>query len=275
LPTGLGYHVLEWDSPSDHTVVLLHGFLDVAADWLAVASALAGRYHLVAPDWRGHGDSDRVGAGGYYYFADYLMDLHGLLPLVARKQVSLVGHSMGGVVASYYSGTYPATISRLAMLEGLGPPEGSDTSPERLRGWISAWDKILAAPQKTFSLDEAVTRMRRHDPLCPVDLAASLAVAATVANPDGSRSWKHDPLHVTSGPYPFRVSVAEHFWRQVTCPTLFVDGTESSFRHAAEESARRRALFPNGTLVELAGAGHMMLRHRPTELAAMLTEFLG
>jgi len=256
-------------------VVLLHGFLDVAADWRRVVDGgLGGHYHLVAPDWRGHGDSDRVGPGGYYYFADYLADLHSLLAQVARGRVSLVGHSMGGVVASYYAGTYPTAISSLAMLEGLGPPEGSETTPERVRGWIAAWEKVRAAPDKTFTLEEAAARIVRHDPLCLPEVAFELAEAATV-EVGGRRRWKHDPLHVTSGPYPFRLSVAEHFWSHVTCPTLFVDGTQSSFRHAAAESARRRALFPNGALRELDGAGHMMLRHRPTELAAMLREFLG
>ncbi len=257
-------------------MVLLHGFLDVAADWRRVVDGgLAGHYHLVAPDWRGHGDSDRVGPGGYYYFADYLADLHGLLPQITRGRVSLVGHSMGGVVASYYAGTYPTAVSRLAMLEGLGPPEGGDTTPLRVRGWISGWDKVRAAPDKTFTIEDAAQRMLRHDPLCPPELARELAEVSTIAQADGSRRWKHDPLHVTSGPYPFRVAVAEHFWSQVTCPTLFVDGTESTFRHAAVESARRRALFPNGICREIDGAGHMMLRHRPVELAAMLQGFLG
>ena len=84
LRTGLSYNVLEWgaDSPAaaQHVVVLLHGFLDCAWTWQqTVDSGLFGRYRLIAPDLRGHGDSDRVGPGGYYYFMDYLADLHDLL----------------------------------------------------------------------------------------------------------------------------------------------------------------------------------------------------
>ena len=100
LSTGLRYHFLEWggDDPTlDHTVVLIHGFLDLSWTWEAVAAAgLAGKYHLVAPDLRGHGDSDRVGAGGYYHFMDYLADLQDLIDQVGRKHVSLVGHSPRG-----------------------------------------------------------------------------------------------------------------------------------------------------------------------------------
>ena len=64
LSTGLRYHFLEWggdDQQIDHTVVLVHGFLDLSWTWEAVVAAgLAGKYHVVAPDLRGHGDSDRV-----------------------------------------------------------------------------------------------------------------------------------------------------------------------------------------------------------------------
>ena len=99
LSTGLRYHYLEWggdDVTLDHTVILIHGFLDLSWTWEAVAAAgLDRKFHLIAPDLRGHGDSDRVGAGGYYHFMDYLADLADLIEQVGRNKVSLVGHSMG------------------------------------------------------------------------------------------------------------------------------------------------------------------------------------
>src|SRR5205823_8726862 len=94
LSTGLRYHVLEWgaDDPAlDHTLFLLHGFLDLAWTWSrTVEAGLAGRFHLVAPVWRGHGDSDWVGAGGYCHFADYLADLDDLVRQSVRARGSLV-----------------------------------------------------------------------------------------------------------------------------------------------------------------------------------------
>src|SRR5690348_15261143 len=94
LATGLGCHVLEWgrDQPAlDHTVVLLHGFLDLAWTWVpTVEAGLAGRFHVLAPDVRGHGDSDWVGGGGYYHFIDYLADLDDLVRTLGRRRLSLV-----------------------------------------------------------------------------------------------------------------------------------------------------------------------------------------
>src|ERR1700755_2890747 len=131
LSTGLTYNVLEWDGPpadagapgSDLTFVLVHGFTDHGYAWHEVAERLAPHGHVVAPDLRGHGDSDWIGAGGYYYFMDYLADLDDVIGKLARRRVVLAGHSMGGSVSAYYTGMRPERIAALALFEGLGPPD--------------------------------------------------------------------------------------------------------------------------------------------------------
>lgn len=276
LGTGLEYHLLEWPAESDHTVLLLHGFLDIAWTWAPVVRAgLAGRFHLVAPDLRGHGDSDRIGAGGYYHFMDYLADVHELVGQVARARLSLVGHSMGGSVASYYAGTYPDRVHRLALLEGTGPPEMPMDLPLRVQVWIDSWRRVRDKHSAGYaSLDEAAAQLRKHDPLLSPELALEMAGHGTVRGDDGRLRFKHDPLHATMGPYPFRVDVAEQFWKRVTCPVLLVDGGESSFRHAPAEAARRAGAFARADSRVLPGAGHMMTRHQPAALADLLGEFL-
>lgn len=280
LDTGLTLHVLEWgagDASLDHTVVLVHGFLDLAWSWAPVVDAgLAGRFHVVAPDMRGHGDSDRVGAGGYYHFLDYVADLHALLPAVRRARLSLVGHSMGGSIASYYTGAFPDAVDRLALLEGVGPPESADSAPERVRQWLAGVARVRARAHPGYAtIDEAARRLRAHDPLLDEPLARFLAAKGTARGDDGRYRFKHDPLHVTRGPYPFRVATAAEFWRQIACPVLLVEGAESAFRLAPDDLERRYACFANRRRVELAGAGHMMMRHRPAELARALADFLG
>src|SRR5215813_5597104 len=96
LATGLTYNVLDWDGPGDLTFVLVHGFSDLAFSWTPVAERLAKHGHVIAPDLRGHGDSDWIGAGGYDHVFDYLADLDGVIGALARARVVLVGHSMGG-----------------------------------------------------------------------------------------------------------------------------------------------------------------------------------
>ena len=279
LPTGLDYHLLEWgadDLSLEHTVFLIHGFLDLSWSWQSVVEGgLEGKYHFVAPDMRGHGDSDWIGRGGYYYFPDYLADLHAVVEATGRKRISIIGHSMGGSIASYYSGTFPARVSSLALLEGLGPPEGGELSPERVARWIGNWYQTRARPERTYAtVSEAAARLRSHDPLLEVALSERLAGHGTTPTDDGRLRFKHDPLHATFGPFGFRVDWAMRFWRAVRCPVLLVDGAESSMRHSPEEAQRRRGSFQKARHVMLPGAAHMMMRHQPVTLAAILDEFI-
>ena len=279
LATGLRYHVREWGDAddADQTVILVHGFLDSSATWCPIADAgLAAGRHLVAPDMRGHGDSDRIGAGGYYYFADYLADLDALLECFPDRRIALVGHSMGGSVCAYFTGTYPQRVEKLALLEGMGPPESSKSAPARIANWIAAWRKIRESTARTYAdLAEAAARLRKHDPLLPEELALELAAVGTKKLQDGRLIFKHDRLHATMGPYPFRFEVAAEFWSSIECPVLALEGGESIFRQLGAEAERRYAHIANVRREVVPGAAHMMQRHQPEAIAALLGDFLG
>ncbi len=274
LSTGLDYHLLEWgreDAALDHTVVMVHGFLDLSWGFSdCVEAALAGRFHVVAPDMRGHGDSDRVGAGGYYHFMDYLADLESLVAELGRSRVSLVGHSMGGSIVSYFAGTWPERVHRLALLEGLGPPEDSTPVPERVRHWVDACKRARSREPRSYdSVEAAAARLRQNDAALDQDLALRLAEHGTTRGGEGRLRFKHDPLHLTRGPYPFQLEVARSFWQRIACPVLLVEGSESPFR-----ALDRSGEFPAARRAVVDGAGHMMQRHRPAELGRLLAEFL-
>ena len=277
LSTGLTYHCLEWgdDLDIDETVILVHGFLDLSWSWQpTVQAGLGKRFHIIAPDMRGHGDSDRVGAGGYYHFADYVADLHAVVQQTARGTVSLVGHSMGGTIASYYTGAFPERIRRLALLEGLGPPESDIAPPQRVARWLGGWHRATTrSPRSYATVAAAADRLVQHDPLLSPEMAQDLAAQGTTPTADGVR-FKHDPLHLTMSPQPFRIEYASSFWRQITCPVLLVDGALSELRHPADEAQRRRAHFSDAHHIVIDGAGHLMLRHQPQALSDALVQFL-
>ncbi len=272
LATGLNVHLLEWGS-GDHTVVLVHGFLDLAWGWAEVAATLAERYHVIAIDQRGHGDSDWIGAGGYYHFFDYVADLDQVIERVGRDTVSVCGHSMGGTVVAYWAGTRPSRPHRVALLEGLGPPEAGADLAARTRGWIDTWTSTSRTPKVLPSIDDAAARLCRHDPLLDRARARTLAERGTRAV-DGGVAWKHDPLHLTQGPYPFRLDAAASYWRAATAPVLYLDGDRSMLRLPDPELDRRLALFPQARRQTIAGAGHMLMRHAPEEVATAITTHL-
>ena len=273
--SGLELSVLEWNEKAAHTVVLVHGFLDLAWGFAGLVNALGAQLHVVAPDMRGHGDSDRIGAGSYYHFFDYVPDLADVVAACAGPEVTLVGHSMGGTISAYYAATFPERVTRLALLEGLGPPGGGPAGPDRTRAWIDATTRVREKPQRSYaSLSEAAQRLRANDALLSEALALWLAQKSTRVGGDGRLSFKHDPLHVTRGPYPFVAEVGARFFSAVHCPVLLVDGAESELTLPREEAEGRAALFPQAERHTLAGAGHMMQRHQPQALAARLSAFM-
>ncbi len=271
LSTGLTYNVLEWPHDGDLTYVLVHGFSDLGYGWIEVAERLAERAHVVAPDLRGHGDSDWIGPGGYYHFLDYVADLDDVIARLGKRRVVLVGHSMGGSISGYYAGARPDRLEALALIEGLGPPDLAGIEPVlRTTTWIDAWKAARRRYKPMATLDEAVARLRKNDDRLDPAFALRFAQAGTNAV-DGGFVWKHDPLHMTQGPYAFRLDVAAKFWQRVTCPVLIVDGAESRLNLPLAERAARRANFARHEHVVVPDAGHAVQRHQPARIAELIS----
>lgn len=271
---GLRHRALEWDGGGRTTVLCLHGFLDSAWAFFEVGPALAAAgHHVIAPDLRGFGDSERVGAGGYYYFTDYLLDVADVADAVARDRLALVGHSMGGGIAAQFAGSFPARVWRAALLESVEWDQAPESPPERAAAWVASVRRARGRPARVFpTLEAAAERIRQLDPRCPPATARTLAARGAQAV-DGGFSFKHDPLHVTPSPYPFELARAQAFWRAVRCPVLLLRGAETELPLPADLAARE-ACFRDHRLEVVAGAGHMLMRHAPADVAARLVRFL-
>jgi pimeloyl-ACP methyl ester carboxylesterase len=278
---GLSHHVLEWapEGPraaAPRTVVLVHGFLDAAGTWDLVAPTLAAAgYRVLAPDMRGFGDGARVPEGSYYHFADYVFDLAELVDALSPGEpIALVGHSMGGMIASLFAGTFPERVAHLVNIEGLGPPDNPfEVGPTRMRGWIEQVRRSRTRairPQATFSRDEALARMRANHPnVAPEVLAHRLPHLVADAG-GGLVAWHFDPLHRTTSPTPFFVKHFLSFASQVVCPVLFVSGGGCGYHPADEDE--RLAAFARCHRVELPDAGHMVHWTEPEALARLMLE---
>lgn len=256
------------------TLLLLHGFLDAGRTFDLVAAPLAkAGYEVVAPDLRGFGDSGRIPDGGYYHFADYVADVDALVEQLAPSWLGVIGHSMGGGVASLWTGTRPDRVQRLAILEGLGPAaEATDLAVLRMRAWLRDLGKIERTPRALGSMEQVVDRLAATHPRIDRALLATRA-EILVRRRDGERlEWAFDPLHRTTSPTPFNADVFGTFLRHVACPTLFVDGGPSGW-HPPDEEARL-AHLAKLERVALPDAGHMMHWTAPGPLAEALLRFL-
>src|SRR5664279_6278785 len=179
---GLRHHLLEWGDPSlatpeRPTLVMLHGWMDVAASFQFVVDALPSERHVLALDWRGFGASDTP-AADTYFFPEYLGDLEIVLDALfgrERAPIDLLGHSMGGNVAMLYAGVRPQQVRRLVNLEGFGMPR---SKPSQAPGRMAKWLDELKTPTQLRpypDLAAVADRLTRTNPLLRADRAAWLA----------------------------------------------------------------------------------------------------
>ncbi|HWP18008.1 MAG TPA: alpha/beta hydrolase [Burkholderiaceae bacterium] len=282
---GLRYHALVWGDPSSATaalppVVMLHGWMDVAASFQFVVDALAQDRHVIAPDWRGFGLT-QAPPTDCYWFPDYLGDLDALLDaLVPDQTVDLIGHSMGGNVAMIYAGVRPERIRRLVNLEGFGLPQNeAEQAPARYAKWLDE----LKTPMELRSYDslEAVAaRLRKNNPLLRPEFAAWLAPQWARQGPDGRWAILGDPAHKRTNPVLYRKEEVLACWRRITAPTLWVEGDRTDIsqwwgdRYPRADFEARLAVVPRLRREVLSPAGHMLHHDQPEALARLLDDFL-
>ncbi len=275
---GLRYHVRLWNRGCGPHVVLLHGWMDVSASFQFLVDAMAPRWEVYAPDWRGYGLTD-WGRSDCYWFPDYVADLDALLERIQPQgQVDLVGHSLGGNVASLYAGVRPARIRRLVNLEGFGlPPTTPEQAPRRYARWLDELRKPpRLRPYAGFS--ELAERMRRNNARLSEERAAFLARHWGRETETGEVLLRSDPAHKIVNPVLYRYEEARAIWQQVRAPTLWVDASETEnlkrLGLTAEQHAERRAAFRDLRYVTIEGAGHMLHHDQPERVARLIEDFL-
>jgi pimeloyl-ACP methyl ester carboxylesterase len=271
---GLRLHYADWGNDTAPPLVLIHGGRDHCRSWDAVAAALRTNFHIIAPDLRGHGDSDWA-KGSSYSLTDYLYDLAGLLRHAQLKEVALVGHSMGGMIGLMYAGAYPDRVSRLAVLDGVTVLPGRRGSPihERINKWVTQLDDIAVRKVRRYeSIDIAAERMLAHNKRLTADQALYLARHGLRRNPDGSFSWKFDDYQQVRAPY--RLSPEEYIelWSRITCPTLLLRGDESPLPDPGKAGVL--GYFKQARFVAIAKAGHWLHHDRLDKVVAELRVFL-
>jgi len=257
------------------TVLLVHGFLDAGSTWDRVAAPLArAGFEVLAPDLRGFGRTQRIGAGGYYHFHDYVADLDDLVRAIAPQWLGLVGHSMGGGVVTLYAGARPERVQKLVVLEGLGPmSERPELAVDKTRRWLADRERIGRTPRPLADLDEATARLAATHPRLDRALVRSRAERLVTRDAEGQLVWAWDPLHRTTAPMPFRGDAYASFLRAITAPTLFVSGGPAGWHPPDEEE--RLASLASVERFEVPDAGHMLHWSAADEVAARMLTFFG
>ncbi|MDP1875317.1 alpha/beta fold hydrolase [Phenylobacterium sp.] len=271
----LRLHYVDWGNEGAEPLLLVHGGRDHCRNWDWVAQRLRDRYHIIAPDLRGHGDSAWAIGGGYDMGA-YIYDIAQIVHQKGLAPVTIIAHSMGAGIALNYCGAYPDAVKKIVAIEGLGPSpavmaeQAKRTVDQRLRDWIEDRRKNSGrSPRRYATLDEAYARMAEENPHLSPEQARHLTIFGAHQNEDGTFSWKFDN-HSRWGMGGLSHADQHYLWSQITCPVLLMRGEES---WASDPQADGRIKhFQNAHLVNFEGAGHWV---HHDQLEAFMAEVEG
>jgi len=247
----------DWGTNGKPSLILVHGGLDHARSWDATARALRDDYHVYALDLRGHGNSAWA-PGALYSLAEHLLDLSALADIINAFPLTMIGHSLGGVLTLLYAGIYPGHVAKVVAIEGLGPPPGHrihKPASERLRDWIEQVRKMEnRTPHSYPNLESAVARMKEANPFLSDEVAEHLTLHGTNWNADGSIIWKFDNYARIFPPYGTNIDDAKEVLTRITCPALLFWGRRSWAQDP--EIDGRAQVIKNHRLVKVDDAGH-------------------
>lgn len=272
---GIDYAISEWGDAGRPLIVWLHGWGDTGATFQFVVDRFDKDWHIVAPDFRGFGDTTTDAVA--FWFPDYLADLDALLDIVSPLEpVFIVGHSMGGNVGGLYAGIRPERVRAFVNIEGFGLPDSNPgDAPGRYRRWLEA-DKLEQRFTSYDDYDSLAARVAKRNPL--IEAPAARFVARCWGKRRGaSIELRASPRHRLPNPVLYRRAEAEACWRNVTAPVLLVAGGRSDILTAIDPHAGGDSLslpFPGAVTEVIPDAGHMLHFEAPGPLAAVIEGFL-
>jgi len=252
----LRLNYVDWGNPDAPPLILQHGGRDHCRSWDWVAQELRKDWHVIAPDLRGHGDSEWSPEGNYAMDAfvyDFAQLVHGL----GYEQVTIVAHSLGGNIATRFAGLYPQKVRKLVNIEGLGQQTPQAGSADRLRKWIA--EKRQAAgriPRRYASLRDAYERMKTENGFLTDEQARHLTIHGATRNEDGTWSWKFDNYLNVWDMLDLSWADKTALWSAITCPVLLLWGLKSFATSPALDG--RLDFFSDAVLKEYEDAGHWL-----------------
>jgi pimeloyl-ACP methyl ester carboxylesterase len=264
---GLRLHCVE--RGEGEMTLLLHGWLDHAGSFDLLAPLLPGR--TVALDFRGHGDSQWVGPGGFYHFVEYIADLDGALEILSPQEPArIVGHSMGAAAALIYAALRPGRVSHLTIMDAVPLSISTEEIPARLASYLEDLRHTPRKRRRVESIEDGAQRLVRNNPSLSEKAARLLAAGGISPDPEqeNALAWKWDPLLRAHSPLPISEPVLQLVCAQATTPILVIRGETGMLPHEPELRAR----FPHlqMSVQTVPGTGHHVHLDAPEEVAKLI-----
>lgn len=255
---GLRLHYLDWGNEAAPPLLLLHGLQDCARLWDFFAEAVRDRFHVMALDHRGHGDSPWADT---YHLEDYVQELREVIDSLDLNGLTLAGHSAGGKNSFIYAARHPERLARLVIVD-MDPDAVNPGSAQMFARYRSESDDYP-------SLDAVVERLRSRQPGSSPEVLEHNARHLTKTAPGGGYTWKRDRKLVLQYERPD----AWDYLPRITVPTLITRGADSTLL-TAPVAARMQQQIPDCRLVELPDGGHWAHLERPDAFLAAFEAFV-
>lgn len=262
-------HVREWGDPAKPALVLLHGLRGYSGTWRNLARALSDRFHMIAFDARGRGESDWDQSRNYYTDA-YVSDLEAVVAAFGLNRFTLIGHSMGGTTSYVYANQNPERLVALVVEDITAGSSVSGAGFERIVA------EMRALPTRFADWGEARAYWRKLRPNVGDAAIEERLWESMRGQSDGSVIWRYDAEGIAEtrvSPDPARVVDLWPVIAGIAVPTLVVRGSRSDFCNL--ESVRqlegRNALLRHATVE---GASHYVHDDAPQDFLRLVEGFL-
>jgi pimeloyl-ACP methyl ester carboxylesterase len=257
---GLRLHYVDWGNAAAQPMVMIHGLDRVARTFDHVAPHFARRYHVIALDMRGHGDSG-WDAEGRYRVEDHAWDLARLVQLLGLRNLTLWGNSTGGRVVQVFAGMYPDLVSRVIA---------EDVGPERPRQIADNYSRRVAQEEAGWaSEEELLAQLRKSNSGTSDAVLVPYVKYGTRRRDDGRLIWKRDPALVKG----FVATDLWRFVREIKAPTLYLLGGRSTIVPPETQEQLKKTL-PRVTIVTIPDVGHYPSDEKPDEFLKIVDAFL-
>jgi pimeloyl-ACP methyl ester carboxylesterase len=272
LANGLQLAAKAWGPATAPPVLALHGWLDNAASFDALAPQLPG-IRLVALDLPGHGLSAPRASTAGYEFIEWLPDLFWAADALGWQRFCLLGHSLGAAIATFAAAAAPERIARLVLLDALGPLTApAEAAPENLRRALTDRRRLPPNRLPTYpSAAVAAKRLNQANPGLSLEAAERLVARGTRAV-EGGVVWRHDPRLRAHSLLRLSEEQTLAMIGAIRCPVLLLRASRG-WPMPAEQLQRRLDQVAQLEVVRVEGSHHVHLVE-PTRVRDPINRFL-
>jgi pimeloyl-ACP methyl ester carboxylesterase len=263
---GINLYYLDWGTEGKPKVLLLHGLRGHCHSWDDVSTEFYQNYHVFALDQRGRGESDWA-PGGDYSSDSFVADLEGFCAAIGLDKFILIGHSMGGRNSMAFAGKNAGMIEKMVIID-IGPdlnPIGS--------GRIT--QEMIDVPEEFDSFEAVFEYQSKQNRFGSEPVLRRRLTYATRELPNGKFGWRYD-LEIREQRRNSTGAKQPDLWLtlpKIDCPVLIVRGSETDTL-GLETAEKMVEVLPDGKLVHVDRAAHMVFEDNPEGFISVLHDFL-